>query len=190
MKMFKKYGILCMCLAILCGCQTKEEKKLEVCDIDCDEADMTGYEGFTNEDGVFLDISMEDAVQMIEEKQTFVLYLGFSTCGWCIDVTPILNDVALEQGISVYYIDVKKEGEDIRTKDNEAYVKLENYVRNYFTDDEDKIYVPAVIGVDHGMISNYHVGTVEGHDAYERELTEVEIKDLEKLYENLIEKIK
>ncbi len=185
--MYKK--IICiMCLLLLSACTKQEEskEKVEVCSIDCEEANMDGYEGFENKDGIFLSLTMDQAVEMIEAKDTFVLYIGFEDCPWCIEALPILNDVAKQDDKQVYYVDTRADGEDIRNEENDAYVFLQSYFEPYLAEDKI-IYVPAVIAIENGEVQAYHEGTVDGHDAHERQLTEDEKDMLKSSYEKLMQ---
>ena len=77
----------------------------------------------------------EELVNMIEDKKTFVVYFGFSTCPWCRSVIDSLVDASLEKEVKkIYYVDVKEirdtfelndNNEAVRTKEGtEAYYKL------------------------------------------------------------------
>lgn len=183
----KKIGLLLICILVLVGCQnTSESEEKLVCDIDCSIADMSDYEGFNNPDGVFLDTSFETMIDKLENKDTFVLYLGFAECPWCLEALPVLNEEALTANISIYYVNVREEDEDLRTEENKYYVALQGYVEEYLDEDDDKIYVPAVIIVNNGEVVAYHVGTTDEHDAKEREMYDEEIEELHEIYQSMI----
>ena len=58
-------------------------------------------------------------------------------------------------------------------------------------DEEGKyqLYVPFVVFVKNGKIMNAHIGTVDGHDAHERTMTEDEQKELTKIYDEMFQSI-
>ncbi len=185
----KKISVLLACLVCLFGCQTEVIKENVVCGIDCEPVDMSSYEGFDNKDGVFLNTKFEDVITKIKNKDTFTLYLGFDQCPWCLESLPVLNQVALEEEVSINYVDVRPEGEDLRTEENESYVELQNFLSSYLDEEDNKIYVPALIVVDNGMIAGYHTGTMPTHDSTQRLMNETEKKQLEDIYEDLIDKV-
>ncbi len=149
-----------------------------VCDEDCTTADLSDYEGFENIDGIFLEIDFSELTEKIENEETFFVYLGFSTCPWCIDLLPILNEVGISTNTFIYYVDVRPDDEDLRVDTNEDYVFLQNIVSEYLSEDDNKIYVPAVLKIENGIAVDYHIGTLTEHDATERDLTETEQEEL------------
>lgn len=126
-------------------------------------------------------------VEMIDNKESFIVYFGFSTCPWCRSVIPSLIEAAKENNIdTIYYVDVK----DIRDKfelneDNKAirvtegtdgYYKLlerldpvlevyspltyktkKNKLK-YVKIDEKRIYAPSVVAVKNGVAVGLETG--------------------------------
>ena len=45
--------------------------------------------------------------------------------------------------------------------------------------------MPFVVVVKDGKAVSGHIGTVDGHDAHERKMTEKETQELKKIYENM-----
>lgn len=50
---------------------------------------------------------------------------------------------------------------------------------------EYQLYVPFVVVVKDGKAVSGHIGTVDGHDAHERKMTEKETQELKKIYEDM-----
>lgn len=115
----------------------------------------------------------DEIVDMINNKETFVVYFGFEDCPWCRSVIPNLiasaNDLGLEK---IYYVNVKEIRDTIEYKDGEltttqkgtsGYYKLlkllDNVLDDYTITDEDdneiqanekRIYAPNVVAVVKG----------------------------------------
>lgn len=132
----------------------------------------------------------EELVKMIEDKKTFVVYFGFSTCPWCRSVINSLVDASLEKEVKkIYYVDVKEirdtfelndNNEAVRTKEGtEAYYKLLELLNPVLQDyspltyetkkgktkevkiDEKRIYAPNVVIVKNGEAISLETGIVE-----------------------------
>lgn len=187
---------------VLTGCQqatppTSTASTSNGCDItvECDvigeKADMSAYEDFMDTDHVFKEITMAQGNELLQSDKTFVLYYGFSTCPWCVEVLPILNDVAKENGMEVEYVNVRPTGtdstNDIRVDTNPDYVQLVELTKEYLsTTDEGvkRLYVPFVFFVKDGEIVASHQDTFPEHDAHERKMTEDEVSRLTTIYDD------
>lgn len=57
-------------------------------------------------ESIYMPITGEQAYQMIEDNETFILYAGRETCPYCQQFVPVLMEAAQNQDIEViYYID-------------------------------------------------------------------------------------
>ncbi len=54
------------------------------------------------------DISYEDLNKKMSDNETFVLYIGSSSCSHCAIVKPILDEVVKKYDLEVYYINMAK----------------------------------------------------------------------------------
>lgn len=153
-----------------------------------DQADMSGYEGFTENKHVFVPLPMKDFLTKLDDKETGIFYIGYATCPWCIEAVPIMNEVAKEQEQKIYYIDKKAS-----TSDDETIQIVEQRLSDILDQNEEgepHLYVPEVIIVKAGKVVGHHLGTVENHDAHERKMNESEQKELKETYETLFSLIK
>ncbi|MEG2351650.1 MAG: thioredoxin family protein [Bacilli bacterium] len=118
-----------------------------------------------------------------------IIYLGFPSCPWCKEITPVLNEIAKEKNVKeIFYYNHK----DIRVNETKEYKQLVSLLSDFLEPDESgdkKIYAPTIVFVQNGIIKGIHVGSVEGHDAHERAMTEDEKKALKQIYSNLIDKV-
>ncbi|OCN05112.1 hypothetical protein A4S06_01645 [Erysipelotrichaceae bacterium MTC7] len=180
---------MCMVGVVACG---KEEKTPNVCGVDCEKADVSEYEAFKDENHVFLEVNMNEANDFLESKEfTGVIYYGFPTCPWCIEVLPVLNDVAKTYDMNVYYVDRENDENKAHPEWREKATKiLDDAFGLEKKDGEPNLFVPEVVFVKNGKIVGHHMGTNDDHDATERKMNDKEIKDLTSVYESLFEKIK
>lgn len=194
----KKTLILLSTILILNGCKVlkKDEPKKIGCSIEttCDsETEIKKYSSLISTE-TFIEISLEESINLIENKESGVLFFGFKTCPWCQDLIPILKDEADKLDIKINYINIRPDGDssefDLRKEDNKNYIKLQEFLKNTFIDDTKKVYVPLVLILKNGELIDYNYATIEGHDAKERELNEEEIKILKDKLNNMLIKYK
>lgn len=94
----------------------------------------TTEEAETSED---YDVSMMDSVDMegllklFDSKETQVVYLGRSTCGYCVKFLPTLQKAQSEYGYTTHYLDITTVSDDdvsnLLKKDNDDKFLEENY---------------------------------------------------------------
>lgn len=65
-----------------------------------------------NGKGNLIELSYNDIKEKIEKKENFVLCVSRTTCSHCADYKPKLKEVAKENNINIYYIDVDKYDEE------------------------------------------------------------------------------
>ncbi len=153
-----------------------------------EKADMSAYENFMDSDHVFVSTTMKEALQAIERQQTFVLYAGFSTCPWCLEAMPILNEVAKEYETAVSYINTRPDHtreSELRKFDNPEYVQFVEVMSNVLSENEEgqkHMYVPFVFFIKEGEVVAWHEDTFPEHDAHERTMTEDERERLTQIY--------
>lgn len=152
------------------------------------------------EDNPFVYKEAKDIVEAIDNKETFVVYFGFSECPWCRSVISSLIDVANDLNLKkIYYVNVQdirdtieitEEGALETTKEGtEDYYKLLEYLDEVLedynlTDENDnkvstgekRIYAPNVVSVVDGKVKELETGIVDELTDPYMELTD-DIKD-------------
>ncbi|MEF2782714.1 thioredoxin family protein [Erysipelotrichaceae bacterium HCN-30851] len=202
--MKKKYISLALA-CVLCACSAAEDKSIEqqnssnqaycseegtTCSID-ESADMKDYEGIDEENNAFVETSMDEALSIFRNKKTAILYFGYPDCPWCVEAVPILDELAKENNQQILYIRTRDDQKELLYTDDEKK-ELISYAKEYMNQDEEgkyQLYVPFVVFVKNGKIMNAHIGTVDGHDAHERTMTEDEQKELTKIYDEMFQSI-
>ncbi len=132
-----------------------------------------------------------EIVDMINNKETFIVYFGFADCPWCRSIIETLLEVAKDKNIDkIYYVDVKnirdtktinENGEiEVTNKGGKGYSdlleKLDNVLENYTLkkDDEEivagkRIYAPNVVVINKGEAKKLESGVSDKQeDAYQK----------------------
>lgn len=157
------------------------------------------YKDVSN-DNVYKKISAKDAIDLIESK-TGIIYIGYSSCPWCQQLVPLLNEVAKEDEVEIiYYIDnfynMRPDKND-NPKNEKEYNKLVNLLGDEIVEMKSEesefniIRVPLVLFVKDGKIVDYNKGTYEGHNLKEKiDKNGNKVKYLEKLTQKQKQEIK
>ena len=145
------------------------------------KANMSGYRFLSDRDHVFIVSSVEDMAERADRGEDFAVYFGYDTCPWCNEAVPLLNEAAKANGYQVGYINVYP-------ADGEPMFNFELLVSRWedqFTYDENgepNVTVPFVFFFKDGEVAVKQKGTVEGHNANERRMTEEENAQLKQEY--------
>lgn len=151
-------------------------------------ADMSRYSGFTETDNQFVEITMQQSLDMAAEGQSFIIYYGKPECPWCVEAIPVLNDAAREKDLLVYYVDTNQTG----NYSEAMYDQLMTLFAGWLESDEEgeeHFYVPAVAVLIDGKVAANHIATVDTHDPYERKMTEEEAQQLKERYSEMMDKL-
>lgn len=195
-------------LFIVCGCSAEDKKtvlsdavkfKMEYEELNNVKNEKNGKEYrklSIDEDNPFVYKSDTDIVEMMDNKETFVVYFGFASCPWCRSVIEQLINVANDLGIdSVYYVDVKEirdtmiideDGEIVTDKmGTEGYYELlkrmDSVLEDYVLTNDDgeevmtgekRIYAPNIVAVVDGEVVQLTDGISDKQDDGYMKLTE------------------
>lgn len=188
----RKVALFTLCTGIMiCGVvlwiliNKQQETKTET-PKGCEEQSACSIdETDSQKDDWFIALTMEDALQKLEDQEDGVYYFGYEDCPWCQDAAPVLTEVAQEHQKEVYYIKTRDEDHNL-LYDDEQKERIINYLGEYMETNEDgqlTLYVPMVVEMKDGKVKNSHIGTVDSYDPNEREMTEEETKQLKDIYE-------
>jgi thiol-disulfide isomerase/thioredoxin len=150
----------------------------------------------------YVEVSADEIVKKIENKETFYVYFGSTLCPWCRSTIESAIKVAKEKNIeTIYYVDVwddegkeilrdklevDKKGKVTKVQEGtEAYKKLLEYfdafLRNYDLADskgnavesnEKRIYAPNYMYVVNGEIKKLTNGKADSQKDSREELTD------------------
>lgn len=113
----------------------------------------------------FETLTTTEALEKIEKGGTEVIYIGRSTCGYCVKFLPILKQAQENLGYTTTYIDL----EQVNTDDQAKLVALDSYVSDNFG------YTPMVLVFKDGKYVNGWVGYAE-YDEFASFLADAGIK--------------
>src|SRR5574344_2933518 len=99
----------------------------------------------------YQEIDLNTLESKINNKETFALYIGSSTCSNCASLEPTLNKVIENYNITVYYINVHNLSDD----DNSKLLGMIDYGNK----------TPAIYFITNGEHDDINV--IKGNQAYE-----------------------
>ena len=181
------FSILIVSIFTLCGCgknndATKFKEEYESLNGTMSQSGKQIREIIIEKDNPIIYKTAEELVEMIENKETFVVYFGFPNCPWCRSVLPTLLDVSKELGLEkLYYVNVLDIRDTLelndqnelvtKVKGTDAYYKLLEYLDSVLSDysmkdkdgnsietHEKRIYAPNVVGVVNGVADELTTG--------------------------------
>lgn len=166
-------------------------------DLVTSEADMTGYQWLYDTDPPFVETTFQESIRMFTEKGSGILYYGRTNCPWCQRAVPVLDDVAQETGVTIYYIDASQplataaDGSVDATKSQEVYQELLGYISPILEKDEDgkpAFQIPEVIGVKNGAIVGHHLSLVDSFslDSEDAQMNDEQVAELKDIYRRII----
>lgn len=158
-------------------------------DIKAVDADMSGYQGFTDTDHVFKQITFKESLRFFDEEATGVVLYGYSSCSFCTQVVPVLNEVAKSYGLTVYYVNVH--GEDkIADSDIERYLMLADEVLEHDEDGNAEFYVPQIFVFVNGEIVGSHLGVVDSYDPANGNMSSSQRKELTGIIKKILKPLR
>lgn len=185
-------SLMSVMLLVSCGVKNEEEQTetetvtiTNSVDLVTKTADMSGYKWLEDTDPAFVEISLEESIRMFTEGGSGILYYGYAGCPWCERAVPILNDVAKEMGVTIYYINVHEQ------TTMEAYNELMTHIESILETDSDGepvFKVPEVISIKNGEIQGHHLALVDGFtiEGDESQLDDSQVTELSNTYRELI----
>ena len=147
-------------------------------------------------DNPFVYKSAKEIVDMMDNKESFVVYFGFAECPWCRSVITTLIETSKNLGLDViYYVDIENIRDILALDENnkvivdkkgtDGYYKLLSYFDNVLDDydlynydneqvktNEKRIYAPSVISVVNGKAKDITTGISDSQDDAYMDITE------------------
>lgn len=132
MKKYSKLIILIMMILVsLTGCSVEESDASKFKkDYEALNNKETGYGDYKyreieiNSNNPIVYSSFKEVKEKIDNKETFIVYVGFSGCPWCRSVIPYVLESAKENNIdTIYYVNVRED--NTKESDLRGYFKLD-----------------------------------------------------------------
>ena len=182
---------------LLFGCKPTPESQnsnttetLNLVYVDQKESDLKSYTFLADDNPAFKEITFESSIKFFTEGYSGILYYGKVGCPWCERAVPILNAVAKDNNISIYYIDANKGMGETKREREENYANLSKYISDSFQEDNNGkkgMFVPDVIAVKNGKMVAYHVSLVDDYDIHKNDqLSESQKQELYNIYQQMI----
>ena len=182
---------------LLFGCKPIPESQnsnttetLNLVYVDQKESDLKSYTFLADDNPAFKEITFESSIKFFTEGYSGILYYGKVGCPWCERAVPILNAIAKDNNISIYYIDANKGMGETKREREENYANLSKYISDSFQEDSNGkkgMFVPDVIAVKNGKMVAYHVSLVDDYDIHKNDqLSESQKQELYNIYQQMI----
>ena len=202
----KIFTILLLAIAMLAltACSTKEGETKHLLDA-FEASDMSGYEGLSDYSGPlpFVDVTVKDIQKLMEDKESFVLFVSFPKCPWCNAVIEQFTEVAAEEssgskgssvGKKIACLNTRKNPEwesNLEIDDYDVFVELFGDYLEYDSNNIKHLYVPHVFFIKDGEVVYEHQGAIPamGSDPY-MELTKEQNEELKNVYREGFAKMK
>lgn len=167
-----------------------------------------------SEDNPYIKTTPDKIVEMINNKETFYLYVGDSLCPWCRSVIEKSIEVAKEYNIDkIYYIEIwdddgneilrdkyeLQDGQPVKIQDGtDEYYKLLDSLKSVLSDytlsdeeenkievGEKRIYAPNYFYISNGKVKKMVEGISDKQKDSREELTDEILKDEEEQFNDL-----
>ena len=146
-------------------------------------SDMTGY-GLPEDQTTFVNSRFSEIMEMVDEKKSFVMYLGHDTCDWCQRAVPVLYQAAQELEAPVYYINTDNAFAWTSEDQTESFNRFLELVKEDMSTDESgekALYLPFVVFFRNGAVIDAHTGTLD-YDNLDTEFTDEMKGELKQIY--------
>ena len=184
----KKILVFLLSLLLLSGCGKKEEEEEEIhfdYEIQSEAVDMSAYSGVNSTKHCFRLVTCAELFSTIDNGGSGVFYLGRSNCQCCQDVTKYVNEIGLELGVTIYYIDVYNEKENL-SEDKDLQDKLHDYMYDILGTDDDGekvLLTPHLFQVVNGQLKDNQIC----HDGiFTVNPTDEQIEELKEVYRRIL----
>jgi len=128
-----------------------------------------------DKDNNFEYVKVKDVLNIFEENDDAVVFLGYASCVYCRSAIQVLYDTAKETKLDkIYYLDIEKK--------NGKYKELRKVLGNEFLDEDGEIYSPLVLFIADGKIVSYNAGTLFSQTDPFDELDPSQRKGLSEIY--------
>ncbi|MBR2802267.1 MAG: hypothetical protein IKE21_06715 [Erysipelotrichaceae bacterium] len=181
--------LLLLLAAFLFGCSSG---KYDVPDMDFSveiatrDVDMSGYRGVNSTKHCFREVDLYDVYDFIKEGGSGVFYLGYTDCANCQQGVRYLNEVGMELGVTVYYINIDRADYNIRG-DREAYDRVLAELEPILGKEDDGeviILTPDVFQLINGEFGKNHIGLTGSWEGTSP--SEASVNQLKETYRELL----
>lgn len=132
-------------------------------------ADLSGYESMMDYEGDsrLVETDVAEAVKLMNDKESFILFFSFEDCPYCNLIMPYVNEVAEETGQHIGYIDTRKDPTWQSNTDIKDYDLVVKYFGDYLQEDDEGVkhlYTPDIYCIKNGKVEARHDGVIPEED--------------------------
>jgi predicted bacteriocin transport accessory protein len=155
------------------------------------------YPGLNDEQHIIEEISYAFLIELLENKQEALIYLGFENCPWCKEYLPIFHQMAKNTGNEkIYYynfLEIRKVVDGNLYQDFQKIIDLIDtsyLVKNPTNDTLWWLYAPTFIGLKDGEVKGLFTGAIPNHIARQNQLTVQQLEDLKVIFRDILYGVK
>ena len=183
-----KKALLLLLSLFLFGCSSGKYDTPEIdysVEIATKDVDMSGYRGVNSTKHCFREVDLYDVYDFIREGGSGIFYLGYTDCANCQQGVRYLNEVGLELGVTVYYINIDRADYNIHY-DLDAYDRVLEELEPVLgkKDGETIILTPDVFQVINGEFGRNHIGLTGSWEGTSP--SEASVNQLKETYRELL----
>jgi len=155
----KKFIVCFLTLLFLCGCDQRSNVNYTY-DIQSTTVDMSAYKGVSSTEHCFRQILPSEFFNVVDNKSSGVFVIGYNDCPYCQQLMKYLNEVGLDLGVTVYYMDAKNSKEPF-VYEGDIYNRVLEIIWDYTDADDDGvkyIWTPTVFSIINGEVVGFQIG--------------------------------
>ena len=134
---------------------------------------MSDYQGFNKKDHHYVTKNYNQIIDDITSYKQGVYYIGYAQCPWCVELVPVMEEVATAQSMNVIYLNAQDK--DFK-KDKAANQKLNDFIKTFPQENQNKESVPFTISIGADKTIKTHLGTAPNHKPQVAKMSDDEIK--------------
>ena len=172
---------------------TGAEKTSEYLKATYPAANMENYRDMEGIESFFVDVTVKDVQELMQKKETFVLFASFETCPWCNLLISHLNQVAKERGLTIAYLDTRKDSSwssNIDIDDYDIFIELFGDSLEPDAAGIPHLYVPMLYFIKDGQVVGARNGVHPEIDSPDQVLTDELIAKVKADLESYFDQIK
>lgn len=183
----KKISLLLLILFLFAGCSSKPKVDYNTdFSIETYKADMSGYEGLKSVGHRFLGTTVSQLKKTVDEKGYGIFVLSRTDCPHCQQLMKLINQVAEEYDVYVYYIDALSAKYPILDTDDYELLYELMWDAMDKIDGVKQLQTPTLFTIIDGETVSYKVGASWKGLEYERS----DIDNILGIYREMLEPFK
>ena len=148
--------------------------------------DMSGYQGIRSTEHCFEGTTVSELIRCIDEKGNGIFIISATWCQHCQLFMRHLNKIALEEGVTIYYISADYPEDNPYPIDDEEVDLIKEYFYPYLATDPDthekEVYTPHLFSIVNGRVLDSQLSGKETGDE------EKDGENIERVFRKILER--